>query len=105
MGHNTFIIAALPENYNGSFWNFPDSGLFSTAGGPEPAERLNIADMVEEENLQFLHPIESVYWAVEQGIIPCTGDGTTFSAGESCKRGEIAVFLYRAASALSGTDS
>jgi hypothetical protein len=79
--------------------------LWRAAGSPEPAERLNIADMVEEENLQFLHPIESVYWAVERGIIPCTGDGTTFSAGESCKRGEIAVFLYRAASALSGTDS
>lgn len=77
--------------------------LWCAAGSPEPAQRLTLADMAEEENVQFLHPIESVYWAVEQGIIPCTGDGTTFSAGEPCTRGEIAVFLYRAASLEEGS--
>ena len=77
--------------------------LWRAAGSPEPRERLTLSDMVEQENVQFLHPIESVYWAVEQGIIPCTGDGTTFSAGEPCTRGEIAVFLYRAASLEEGS--
>lgn len=47
----------------------------------------------------------AVEWAAERGITKGTSDGTTFSAGESCKRGEIAVFPYRAASALSGTES
>ena len=45
----------------------------------------------------------AVTWAAEQGITNGTGDGTTFSAGEPCTRGEIAVFLYRAASLEEGS--
>lgn len=79
--------------------------LWRAASSPQPAQRLPLADMAEEENVQFLHPIESVYWAVEQGVIPCTGDGTTFSAGEPCTRGDAAVFLYRAAALPAGAEA
>lgn len=79
--------------------------LWRAASSPQPAQRLTLADMAEEENVQFLHPIESVYWAVEQGVIPCTGDGTTFSAGEPCTRGDAAVFLYRAAALPAGAEA
>lgn len=98
--------AEMDMEFSGLFW--PQNPctrfdaaffLWRAAGSPEPAQRLILADMVEEENVQFLHPIECVYWAVEQGIIPCTGDGTAFDPGEPCTRGEIAVFLYRAAGA------
>ena len=39
---------------------------------------------------------QAVLWAVEHKITSGTGDGTTFSPEDSCTRGQIATFLYRA---------
>ena len=38
-----------------------------------------------------------VLWAVENGITTGTGDGTTFKPNESCTRGQVVTFLWRAA--------
>lgn len=40
--------------------------------------------------------MQAVLWAVEHKITSGTGDGTTFSPMDSCTRGQIATFLYRA---------
>ena len=38
---------------------------------------------------------DAVAWAVEQGITTGTSD-TTFSPSDTCTRGQIVTFLYRA---------
>ena len=40
---------------------------------------------------------DAVVWAVESGITTGTGDGTTFKPNESCTRGQVVTFLWRAA--------
>ena len=40
---------------------------------------------------------DPVMWAVENGITTGTGDGTTFKPNESCTRGQVVTFLWRAA--------
>lgn len=72
--------------------------IWRANGSPAPKEKAQFADM-EPDGGQPLHPVESVYWAVEAGVTKGTGDGTTFSPGASCTRGQIATFLHRAAQA------
>lgn len=40
---------------------------------------------------------DAIAWAVANRITMGTGDGTTFSPGASCTRGQIVTFLYRTA--------
>ena len=50
---------------------------------------------------------DAVDWAVGKGITTGTGDGTTFSPDDSCTRGQVVTFLYRAAGEpeVSGADN
>ncbi|WP_298033040.1 S-layer homology domain-containing protein [uncultured Dysosmobacter sp.] len=73
--------------------------IWRANGSPAPKAKTAFTDMAEEENRQFLHPIECVHWAVEAGVTKGTGDGTAFSPLGPCTRGQIATFLYRAAQA------
>ena len=40
--------------------------------------------------------VEAVDWAVKNDVTSGTGNGTTFSPGDSCTRAQIVTFLYRA---------
>lgn len=63
--------------------------LWKAAGSPEAdASKLAFTDVTGDA---------AVAWAVEKGVTSGTGDGTTFSPGNTCTRGQIATFLYRAA--------
>lgn len=46
---------------------------------------------------------EAVAWAIEEGIVAGTGDGTTFSPEVTCTRAQIVTFLWRAASSPEST--
>ena len=75
-------------------------GLLSlSTQAAEPAGEKALADCPFTDVQEDSPICPAVSWAAEQGIIPCTGDGTAFDPGETCTRGEIAVFLYRAAGA------
>ena len=39
---------------------------------------------------------KAVSWALKQGVTKGTGDGSTFSPDNTCTRGQIVTFLYRA---------
>ncbi len=68
--------------------------LWRAAGSPEAEAEVSFADMAEEENVQFLHPIACVAWAVESGVIQGATE-TTFGPEDACTRGQIVTFLYR----------
>jgi len=70
--------------------------IWCAYGCPAPTKEAHFADLQEKEDLDFIHPIQCVHWAVEKGITKGTGDGTTFSPNDPCTRGQIAAFLYRA---------
>ena len=38
---------------------------------------------------------DAVVWAAQNGVTNGTGDGTIFSPGTGCTRGQIMTFLYR----------
>ena len=64
--------------------------LWRFAGAPEPETSAAFTDVAPEDVFA-----PAVAWAVEQGITEGTTEAT-FSPEETCTRGQIAAFLYRA---------
>jgi len=62
--------------------------MWHAAGKPEPTKTANFSDV------DIVYK-KDVSWAVEQGITNGTS-ATTFSPYDSCTRGQIVTFLYRA---------
>ena len=68
--------------------------LWRAAGSPLP--RYRVSPFTDVHSYDYYY--EAVLWAVEQGIT--TGlTATTFGPDETVTRGQVATFLYRAASA------
>ncbi len=67
--------------------------LWRAAGCPEP--KSNTMPFTDVDSKAFYR--KAVLWAVEQGITSGTS-ATTFSPNETCTRGQIATFLWRAKS-------
>ena len=65
--------------------------LWRAFGSPEPTENDNPFTDVSEDMYYY----KAVLWAVEQGITTGTS-ATTFSPEETCTRGQVATFLWRA---------
>lgn len=65
--------------------------MWCAAGSPETEADLPFTDVEAESD-------DCVAWAVEKGVTNGT-TATTFSPDNSCTRGQIATFLYRAANA------
>ena len=65
--------------------------LWRACGKPAPESNSNPFSDVDS-NMYYYQPI---LWAVEQGVTNGTGGGK-FSPEESCTRGQIVTFLYRA---------
>ncbi len=65
--------------------------MWMDAGGPVAEREKTFTDVGSSEEL-----MNATAWAVEQGVITGTGDGTTFSPDAACTRGQTATFLYRA---------
>ena len=66
--------------------------LWRAQGKPAPASNVNPFSDVPAGSYYY----DAVLWAVEQGITTGTGNGSTFSPGMSCSRGQIVTFLQRA---------
>lgn len=64
--------------------------LWQAAGSPEPVGTLNFIDVSVNDEYA-----DAVVWAVENGITNGTGS-VTFSPNDTCTRGQIVTFLYRA---------
>ncbi len=64
--------------------------MWKAAGSPAPAGKADFDDV--PANADYA---QAVAWAVEKNITSGTGDGT-FSPAETCTRGQIVTFLYRA---------
>ena len=65
--------------------------LWRACGKPAPATGENPFSDVSSSVYYY----EPILWAVEQGITNGTGNGK-FSPEDSCTRGQIVTFLYRA---------
>jgi hypothetical protein len=65
--------------------------LWKLAGSPETEVSDKFTDVAADAEYA-----QAVAWAVEKGITTGTGDGTTFSPDNTCTRGQIVTFLYRA---------
>lgn len=68
--------------------------MWIAAGKPEVSSEKQFTDVAADADCAA-----AVAWAVKQGVTTGTGDGTTFSPGNTCTRGQIVTFLYRAANA------
>lgn len=66
--------------------------MWIAAGKPEVSSEKQFTDVAADADCAA-----AVAWAVKQGVTTGTGDGTTFSPGNTCTRGQIVTFLYRAA--------
>lgn len=78
--------------------------IWKAAGSPKPAKTASFSDVSASADYA-----QAVSWAVEMGITKGTST-TTFSPNETCTRGQIVTFLYRAmvavnASTTPGTSS
>ncbi len=71
--------------------------LYRAFGSPEPVSEENPFADVKESAYYY----KAVLWAVEQGITNGTGEGQ-FSPEETCTRGQVATFLYRACGSPEG---
>ena len=65
--------------------------MWKAAGSPEASEPATFSDVPADADYA-----DAVAWAVENHITAGTGDGTTFSPDNTCTRGQIVTFLYRA---------
>ncbi len=65
--------------------------MWRIAGHPEAKAEAGFTDVSKET-----HNTGAINWAVENGVTSGTGDGTTFSPENTCTRGQIVTFLYRA---------
>ena len=64
--------------------------LWKAAGSPTPSKSASFSDVSSSADYA-----KAVAWAVEKGITNGTG-GNKFSPGNTCTRGQIVTFLYRA---------
>ena len=64
--------------------------MWKQAGSPEVSEQTVFTDVPADASYA-----QAVAWAVEQGVTSGTTD-TTFSPDDTCTRGQIVTFLYRA---------
>ena len=64
--------------------------LWQAAGSPFPDAAASFTDVPGGAEYA-----SAVSWAVGAGVTTGTGDGSTFSPGVTCSRGQIATFLYR----------
>ena len=64
--------------------------MWKLAGSPE-AKAASFKDVAASSDYA-----KAISWAVEQGVTKGTGDGSTFSPEDTCTRGQIVTFLYRA---------
>lgn len=71
--------------------------MWRIAGNPEAAAEVGFTDIDKEADYAG-----AVAWAVENGITTGTSE-TTFSPANTCTRGQIVTFLYRAANAASAS--
>lgn len=75
--------------------------IWKANGSPKAETRASFTDLPETpaDGGQYYWPdfLDAVSWAVEQGVTKGTGDGSTFSGGNPCTRGQIVTFLFRAA--------
>ena len=69
------------------------SFMWIAAGEPETETEVSFTDLVEGADY-----LPAVAWAVENGVTNGTS-ATTFSPDNTCTRGQIVTFLYRAANA------
>ena len=67
--------------------------IWCAAGKPSCKTPLEFTDTKDSQYEKYY---EAIAWAVENGITNGTSD-TTFSPGNSCTRGQIVTFLWRAA--------
>ena len=67
--------------------------MWIDAGSPADVEAASFTDVAADADYAA-----AVNWAVDRGVTKGTGDGTTFAPDTVCTRGQIATFLYRAAS-------
>lgn len=74
--------------------------LWKAAGMPEPVNTSNPFQDVQQDTYYY----KAVLWAVENDITSGTG-AATFSPNQSCTRGQIMMFLYKAAGAPSVSGS
>lgn len=74
--------------------------LWKAAGQPEPTRTSNPFRDVKSSDYYY----KAVLWAVENNITSGTSD-TTFSPNQSCTRGQIMTFLYKAAGSPSVSGS
>ena len=65
--------------------------IWKACGAPAAAKAAAFTDVTPNTETA-----RAVSWAVEVGVTNGTGDGTTFSPADSCTRGHIVTFLYRA---------
>ena len=65
--------------------------LHRAAGQPEPENGTNSFSDVKSSGFYY----DAVLWAVENGITTGTGNGK-FSPSQTCTRGQVVTFLYRA---------
>lgn len=70
--------------------------LWRAAGSPMPSKTVTFSDVHPNEYLDTGMPV-AISWAVEKGITNGTG-ADTFSPNDTCTRGQIVTFLYRARS-------
>ena len=71
--------------------------LWKAAGSPEIKAELAFTDVAKDAAYA-----PAVAWAVDQKITSGIND-TTFAPDNTCTRGQIAAFLYRAANAASAS--
>ena len=72
--------------------------MWIDAGSPADVDAASFTDVAADADYAA-----AVNWAVDRGVTNGTGDGTTFSPDTVCTRGQIATFLYRAASYQAAT--
>ncbi len=75
------------------------SFMWIAAEEPETETEVSFTDLVEGADY-----LPAVAWAVENGVTNGTSD-TTFSPDNTCTRGQIVTFLYRAANAAAPAEA
>ncbi len=75
--------------------------IWKAGGSPKAEAKASFTDLPEapKDGGQYYWNdfLDAVNWALEQGVTKGTGDGSTFSSGSPCTRGQIVTFLFRAA--------
>ncbi len=65
--------------------------IWRAAGRPEPNSEAEFKDMPQNSDFR-----KAISWAYEKEITNGVGDGTRFGTNQTCTRGQIVTFLYKA---------